>query len=292
MARGNLEVGDMRSIADYEEALRRYNRITPIRGSDIRPLRQSTNGRRAHHLRVEMKGTDIQCVLYDTPCVVFHADNTVTINTEHWPTVSTYKFITKICPWVTSMFYAGRQGSGIRIYAEGEYKTYRMQRSIKFSADRKPIDNLPFHIHKANRKALNAMRKKLQPFLAYVVGIGKLTQWDRLEEEIEHGYAWGTALEANTLMDKMQSGDLDDWYKLYVYINRLRGKSRSYWNGGTWTSRYTFKEADIKWFVNDVAIKSNPLEFLTRVELPIGEYQRDSNYRYGKAYETAMENNQ
>ena len=115
MSRGNLVVSDMRNIANYEEALRRYNRITPIRGSDIRPLRESTKGRRAHHLRIEMKGTDIQCVLYDTPCVVFHADNTVTINTEHWPTVSTYAFITKICPWVTSMFYAGRQGSGVRM---------------------------------------------------------------------------------------------------------------------------------------------------------------------------------
>ena len=283
MTRGHIAVSDMHSIANYEEALRRYNRITPIRGSAIRPLRESTKGRRAHHLRIQMNGTDIQCVLYNTPCVVFHADNTVTINTEGWSTVSTYAFITKICPWVWRMFHVRRQGSAVCMYVEGEYKAYRMQKSIKFDAGRKPIDNLPFHIHKANRKALNAMRKKLQPFLAYAIGTGKLTEWVKSEEETRHAYIWGTALRADTLMDKMQNGDLDDWYNMYVYINRLRGKSRFYWDGNKWASRYVFTEAHIKRFVNDVAMRSNPLEFLTRVELPIGNYQPDSNYMYDKA---------
>lgn len=86
-------------LRTYEEALKRFEKTKPIRGTDpaVYPLAE----RRNKHLHIRKLGNgDVQCILYRTPVVTFKPDNTVTINAGQYTSHFTCAFIEAVLPGV------------------------------------------------------------------------------------------------------------------------------------------------------------------------------------------------
>jgi len=83
-------------IDSYEEAVRVYHNIKPIRGTEIRPL----GNRRAKHYAIEVVGEDVVCKLYGHPVITFGRDEygrgMATVNMCGYDTVTTRGFISRI----------------------------------------------------------------------------------------------------------------------------------------------------------------------------------------------------
>jgi hypothetical protein len=83
-------------IQSYEEAVRVYHNIKPIRGTEIRPL----GNRRAKHYAIEVVGEDVVCKLYGHPVITFGRDEygrgMATVNMCGYDTVTTRGFISRI----------------------------------------------------------------------------------------------------------------------------------------------------------------------------------------------------
>jgi len=109
------------TLRSYVEALKHHNTSTPIRGRapELRPLAQFTAGRRdADRFSIRLRSNPLQpdsppsveCVLYKTPVITFHPDNTVTITTgtQYEPSSSTAAFIYNILPFCSASRTGGR----------------------------------------------------------------------------------------------------------------------------------------------------------------------------------------
>jgi hypothetical protein len=83
-------------IDSYEEAVRVYHNIKPIRGTEIRPL----GNRRAKHYSIEVVGEDVVCKLYGHPVITFGRDEygrgMATVNMCGYDTQTTRGFISRI----------------------------------------------------------------------------------------------------------------------------------------------------------------------------------------------------
>ena len=68
-------------LASYDEAVKRYEDTTPIRGQTVRPL-----GNRKYHMyaSIEKQGDNIVLMYERFPCVVWSPDNTFTINAPRY----------------------------------------------------------------------------------------------------------------------------------------------------------------------------------------------------------------
>jgi hypothetical protein len=109
------------SLPSYEAAFKHHNTAAPIRGraAELRPLARFTAGRRdADRFSIRLKSNPLQpdsppsveCVLYKTPVITFHPDNTVTITpgTHYEPSSSTAAFIYNILPFCSASRSGGR----------------------------------------------------------------------------------------------------------------------------------------------------------------------------------------
>lgn len=82
------------SIFTYAQAKQIYDNSVPIRNRSEADSRRPLGARRdADTYHIRMNGDDVECVLYSTPVITFHPDNTITIRTDNWNTVSTHQFI-------------------------------------------------------------------------------------------------------------------------------------------------------------------------------------------------------
>ena len=79
----SISTSDLPRLGNYAEALRVFEKTAPIRGdtSGKKPL----GNRRAMHKNFrKLDNGDIACCLYSTDVVVFHTDNSVTLDHGHW----------------------------------------------------------------------------------------------------------------------------------------------------------------------------------------------------------------
>jgi hypothetical protein len=82
---------------DYGDALHKYENTTNIRGRTEEPMRPLGHRKSVDmYSIVKLENGDIQCVLYKTPVVTFHMDNTVTIWHDAWSSQSTANFIPEV----------------------------------------------------------------------------------------------------------------------------------------------------------------------------------------------------
>ena len=85
---------------DYLNMKSLYDRVKPIRGTDIRPLKERT---RKHEqvVRVDggLPGTESYAArLHQTNCIVYHPDDTFSVTHGGWATQSTARFLTRVLP--------------------------------------------------------------------------------------------------------------------------------------------------------------------------------------------------
>ena len=91
---GYATVRHVPSALNYAQAKKIHDQIKPIRGGDTKPL-----GKRRDHHQYSVKQNDrgdIEFICYRTPVVTYHPDDTITINTDGWASVSTHQFIDQV----------------------------------------------------------------------------------------------------------------------------------------------------------------------------------------------------
>lgn len=78
---------DLRTIGSYAAALSRWESVTPIRGSNLRPL---GNRRKQHQEIIKRADNSIACKLYRTDVVTFHPDESVEVRTYNSRSTATF----------------------------------------------------------------------------------------------------------------------------------------------------------------------------------------------------------
>jgi len=94
---------DLPTLRSFEDALAHFKSITPIRGSELRPLCRTTNGRRKKHVQIvhslHPAGDPMEavaCRLYNTDVITFYAGGDIVINTGGYANSTTHNFINAI----------------------------------------------------------------------------------------------------------------------------------------------------------------------------------------------------
>jgi hypothetical protein len=168
---GYATVQNVPRVTDYEVAKYTHDTSKPIRGRDVRPL----GARRDHELySVQMDGDNVQFICYRTPVVTYHPDNTITLNTDGWASVSTHQFIQK----VLGIQANGHRGStaltidGKRYLVDRTTHTFRLKPEGGNWHILSEVEG--FTTYRINRKAANNVRAKFKPFIQYLKGFSKV----------------------------------------------------------------------------------------------------------------------
>lgn len=177
------------TLRSYAEALKHHNTSTPIRGRapELRPLARFTAGRRdADRFSIRLRSNPLQpdsppsveCVLYKTPVVTFHPNNTVTITTgtHYEPSSSTATFIHNILPFCSASRTGGRIVLTARTedaqflkhsIAKGEGMTFYLNLGDRYY-NMTPVNPEPQTTIVMDRAAANNVRARYGEFYRYL----------------------------------------------------------------------------------------------------------------------------
>lgn len=165
-------------LTNYDHALRMYEQVTPIRGTDRKPL-----GRRRDHntysIRKRADGA-IELVCYTTPVVTLEppvegapdSPQIFKLQTNGWMSVATRQFIQQ-----TLGIRVSAQGSYIVLHFGGKKHAFRGKEIMTLALDGEgwrvlnPVERTSYRI---NRKAANNVRARYAQFAKYLNGIVSL----------------------------------------------------------------------------------------------------------------------
>jgi len=239
---GYRTVNHVPSIYTYAQAKQMHDNIVPIRGRDIKPLGQRRDGDTYH---IRMNGEDVECVLYKTPVVTFHPDDTITVSTDNWNTVSTHQFI-----WaITGCNCYGSRGKTVIKIGDKEYVINEIMR-IKHVEDSSPkwevLTKEEQYDWAIDRQKANIVRAKYKEFITFVNGGLKLRTIDtdavfstkELSEQFgEYTLPWGTKAVNDTEFNQValknsqhavrfmnlikEEGNYENYYKAMLMVAGL-----------------------------------------------------------------------
>lgn len=186
------------NFKDYESALKHYDTVKPIRGSkpEIRPLghnRRYTQCKVVHNPLVDSVGA----VLYETECVSIFDNGLIRLRHDGWVSPSTAYFIDAVLPRgfgsvkidKRRLVYVSKEGQqyiipkdGLWLQADINAETKEWQ-GIYVIENKLPTE--PMYEYKADRKALNAIRKHMKPFLDTVSVMSSMSNTYTIDEVVE-----------------------------------------------------------------------------------------------------------
>ncbi len=174
-------ITDMPELHSYEQALKHYESIKPIRGSDnLRPICATTNGRRKKHMQIIKRGDAIACRLYDTDVLTFYKDGVVEYNSGTYISNTTHSFANGILyPYVNFGTRLGNTEVRIKamlwhLYYVPPKQTFKMKRDAVSMDDWVAIDPPKNFEYYLKRKEYNAKRKTLNEFEDHCIRMAKL----------------------------------------------------------------------------------------------------------------------
>jgi hypothetical protein len=154
-------------IRTYKQALQHYENIKPVKSKDyytngIRPI----GPRAKKHMSIhQLSNGDISCRLYSTDCVVYHQDDSITVDFGVWHSVSTSKFIHAISPYTAySNGYVSTGKGTFKVPTDG----------LRILPDGTPVNPVQEYRTLLDKKKAAETRKKLKPFLNWVDACLKL----------------------------------------------------------------------------------------------------------------------
>lgn len=238
MSFGNIT--DLPTLVSYEQALKHYESIKPLRGSDdVRPLCKGSNGRRKKQYRIVTTVIDgvhaVACRMYNTDVVRFLKNGEIQIATDGWHSTSTMSFINGILirQWDCDGLHLSacvRGGTTLISYtvptAEGHQTHHsRMPEArepLRFTADADgfiTLINRPKATrHYVDRGKMNEVRSRNKEFLAYVRRMWKVldTSPDALQN-LRREYTFARAVNPST-REQLESGDMVQWNLVAQYL--------------------------------------------------------------------------
>ena len=176
-------------IANYAEALKKYDNTKPIKGrsDEPRPLGDRRNVD-TYSIRKNVWTDAIELVLYRTPVIKFTVEDEVIINIDNWPSASTCQFISRILFGVTANRVRGEvvlsfaDGSRAKLPAKGE-----LALSPRGDGRWVPKQKQILFDYRINRKGANNVRRRVSQFKDYLSGVVKLKA-DHIVQNEGHPY--------------------------------------------------------------------------------------------------------
>lgn len=154
-------------ISSFNEAERKYNRVTPIRGNtnDIRPL----GNRSAQHMRIVKYNNDMYaCRLYDTDVATYHRDGRIIYSTGGWDTISTSNFMCACTPWGWD---ASKVHNRVQAHHRSTGMWYVVQDGFTINTNTNEVTGYITPTKEVvDRQMTNEKRKLYKPFLQFAQG--------------------------------------------------------------------------------------------------------------------------
>ena len=250
---------DMPQLRSYEQALKHYESIKPIRGSNnLRPICATTNGRRKKHMQIIKRDDAIACRLYNTDVLTFHKDGVVEYYSGGYISNSTHAFASSIFNHVH--FCTKQSVTEVTI---GYRKTYHVDPNQTFKMKREgdiwvaidPPKNFEYYL---KRKEYNAHRKPLKEFEAHCIRMAKLC--DPKEKQSDRYSVWeGLSNSPNERgwfqrerYKELTNKDTESWGQLVPLILENARTRDVKWVEGEYVRNNYFDTQKIKEFINDM----------------------------------------
>jgi hypothetical protein len=171
-------------IANYAEAVKKWNNSRPIKGraEDKRPLGERRDVD-TYSIRKNVWTDAIELVLYRTPVIKFTVEDEVILRIDNWPSASTCQFITRVLG-VNANRVRGdvvlhfADGTKAMMPAQGELALVRAGNGAWL-----PKETQTLYDYKVNRKEANNVRKSVSQFKDYLAGVTKLKSETRVINE-------------------------------------------------------------------------------------------------------------
>ena len=250
---------DMPQLRSYEQALKHYESIKPIRGSNnLRPICATTNGRRKKHMQIIKRDDAIACRLYNTDVLTFYKDGVVEYYSGGYISNSTHAFASSIFNHVH--FCTKQSVTEVTI---GYRKTYHVDPNQTFKMKREgdiwvaidPPKNFEYYL---KRKEYNAHRKPLKEFEAHCIRMAKLC--DPKEKQSDRYSVWeGLSNSPNERgwfqrerYKELTNKDTESWGQLVPLILENARTRDVKWVEGEYVRNNYFDTQKIKEFINDM----------------------------------------
>ena len=278
---GQLNTRGFPSLCTYEQAARYEARIKPIRGRtpEVKPLAD----RKRPHYAIRRVGEDIMVRVHHTDIITFKPDGSILLNTGGWNTHTTHSVMNTILSWSLQVGVFDSR-TWIRAHnADGVRGNYQLRGDEPTRMTYDPATNhWTIHnpdevwVHKVNRKAINAVRKRVAPFkqtLEAFISLRresiKVSRWDASPTDVimldgeAQAEAW--AISSGDAARFMLGDDPAEHYKAMLFL--LRG-----WGCVPIRSiRLRYSTLLLELFAGEV---------LTKVLAPVGKQVKDRHYRY------------
>jgi hypothetical protein len=274
-------------IPNYEIAAKRYDNTKPIRGraEDKRPLGQRRSVDSYWFVKHEDK---VECYLYQTPVVTYHADGRVGLCSGRWSTLSTAAFINELSPFHARL-YDGSIVVQINHPAHsGEPMEFRLGTGkdavpLEFKRNEQGVWEVlnpeKEYDYRINRKAANNVRRRFKEFKDYLIGSVKLRENGdfSMQELAEMGIGRGpSSPEINAenrthILNMMQ--DPDKFYEASLWVAGNVGIRK--WGRGTVSLKNEYFAAKA---LDEFLLKNHANEVLDMVEIKYVKRNRYKNW--------------
>ena len=178
---------DIPALSTYEQALEHHDSIKPIRGTNIRPIIKTPNGRRRKHLQI-LKQSDgsIACRLYNTNVLTYYPGGEIHFTNGGYATPSTHQFATELlqgsgygCYFVTHKGQTTATATAtpyfpprVKTVAIGDDEVLKLKYDKDTGFDF--IDPPKMYAYYLKRAPMGMRRKEIEPFTKCVLALAKL----------------------------------------------------------------------------------------------------------------------
>ena len=184
---GQYRNSGIRRLGDYKTALEWYDNSPPIRGKGVNAGLRPLGHRNKMHFQIhKLSDGSIACRCWKTDVVTFHPDGVVSIKSEDWVSQTTAHFIRDVLGLGASV------ADNDIVIPIGSGK-YRLKDGLKMKRSGTGgwmvLDAAPHEVYRIDRKRMSELRKQVEPFRAFMVGVVKLREGQFDREELDEALA-------------------------------------------------------------------------------------------------------
>jgi hypothetical protein len=193
---GQYRNSGIRRLGDYEYAVKWYDTISPISGKGVNAGLRPLGHRNKMQFQIhKLSDGSIACQCWKTDVVTFHPDGVVSIKSDEWVSQTTAHFIRDVLGLGASV------SDNDIVIPIGDGK-YRLKDGLKIkrgdSGKWMVTVSAPHEVYHIDRKKMNALRKQVEPFRSFIVGMVKLREGEFDRDELDEALAaMGTDRSAN-----------------------------------------------------------------------------------------------
>jgi hypothetical protein len=270
-------------LRNYEQALEWYNNTPPIKGNGVNAGMRPLGDRNKPTMQI-IKGehddgefNEIKCRLYQTDVIIFYPNGSIIVDVRGHHTVSTATFVSHV-------LHERCRKEGRRLIMDIGHAQYSLERPLQLRHTPEgrlvPVNVKSTHVHRLNRKAMNAVRKEVAEFKKFYTDM-LLIRENMLtdEENREHilnkyntlsTHSWIETVETmrdrlDTFMEMIKGENKGNWYLPALWL-AFSGPTERRYNEGERLVK--IKPSTLRFF-DELLMAAHP-HVLDKVEVPAG----------------------